>query len=77
MKFKAFILINVNLGCEAEILKAVKKVTGFDEAFYVFGDYDIIVRVTVSTVDELNHAVSQIRKLGNVKLTSTMITREL
>jgi DNA-binding Lrp family transcriptional regulator len=77
MKFKAFILINVNLGCEAEILKAVKKVTGFDEAFYVFGDYDIIVRVTVSTVDELNHAVSQIRKLGNVKSTSTMITREL
>jgi DNA-binding Lrp family transcriptional regulator len=77
MKFKAFVLINVNLGCEADVLKAVKKVPGFDEAFYVFGDYDIIVRLTVSTVDELNHAVSQIRKLGNVKSTSTMITREL
>jgi hypothetical protein len=77
MKFKAFILINVNLGCEADVLKAIKKVQGFDEVFYVFGDYDIIARVTSNTIDELNQTVSQIRKLRNVKSTSTMITREL
>jgi hypothetical protein len=35
MKFKAFILMNVNLGCETEVLKALKKVQGFDETFYV------------------------------------------
>lgn len=77
MKFKAFILINVNLGCETEVLKALKKVQGLEEAFYVLGDYDIIANVTANTIDELNQIVSHVRKIGNVRSTSTMITREL
>jgi DNA-binding Lrp family transcriptional regulator len=77
MKFKAFILMNVNLGCETEVLKALTKVQGFDDAFYVLGDYDIIVNVSANTIDELNQIVSHVRKIGNVRSTSTMITREL
>jgi len=77
MKFKAFILMNVNLGCEAEVLKALWKVQGFDEAFYVFGDYDIIINVSANTIDELNQIVSNVRKIGNVRSTATMIAREL
>lgn len=77
MRFKAFILINVNLGCEVAILKALTKVQGFDEAFYVLGDYDIIAKVNANTIDELNQTVSQVRKLGNVRSTATMIAREL
>jgi DNA-binding Lrp family transcriptional regulator len=77
MKIRAYILMNVNLGCEIEILKALKKLQGFDEAFYVFGDYDIIAKVTVNTVDKLNQTVSQIRKLANIKSTTTIITRDL
>jgi DNA-binding Lrp family transcriptional regulator len=77
MKFKAFILMNVNLGCETEVLNALKKVQGFDEAFYVLGDYDIIANVSANTIDELNQIVSHVRKIGNVRSTSTMITREL
>jgi len=77
MKFKAFIMMNVNLGCEADVLKALMKVQGFDEAFYVLGDYDIIVRVSANTIDELNQIVSHVRKIENVRSTATMITREL
>jgi len=77
MKFKAFIMINVNLGCETEVLKALKNVQGFDEAFYVLGDYDIIVKVSANTLDELNQIVSHVRKMGNVRSTTTMITREV
>ena len=77
MKFKAFIMMNVNLGCETDVLKALKKVQGFDEAFYVLGDYDIIANVSANTIDELNQIVSHVRKIGNVRSTSTMITREL
>ena len=77
MKFKAFIMMNVNLGCETEVLKALRKVQGFDEAFYVLGDYDIIAKVSANTPDELNQIVSHVRKIGNVKSTSTMITREV
>jgi hypothetical protein len=77
MKFKAYILMTVNLGCEAEILKALRKVQGLREASYVFGDYDIISEVNANTVGELNQTVSQIRKLRNVRSTVTMIKREL
>jgi len=77
MKFKAFILINVNLGCEAEVLKALRDVQGFDEAVYVFGDYDMIVKVSTNTMEELNQTVTQIRKLPNIRSTSTIISRDL
>jgi DNA-binding Lrp family transcriptional regulator len=77
MKFKAFIMMNVNLGCEVDALKALRKVQGFDEAFYVLGDYDIIAKVSANTIDELNQIVSHVRKIGNVRSTATMITREL
>jgi DNA-binding Lrp family transcriptional regulator len=76
MKLNAFVLINVNLGCENEVLKALKSVQGFEEAFVVLGDYDIVARVTARTMDELNQSVTCIRKLQNVRSTATMITRE-
>jgi DNA-binding Lrp family transcriptional regulator len=76
MKLKAFVMINVNLGCENEVLKALKDVQGFDEAFAVLGDYDIVARITAKTMDELNQSVTNIRKLQNVRSTATMITRE-
>ena len=77
VKFKAFILMNVSLGCETEVLKALRKVQGLEEAFYVLGDYDIISNVTANTIDELDQIVSHVRKIGNVRSTSTMINREL
>ncbi len=39
--------------------------------------YDIIANLTANTIDELNQIVSHVRKIGNVRSTSTMITREL
>ncbi len=77
MKFKAYILMTVNLGCETEILKALRKVQGLEEAFYILGDYDIMTEVNANTIDELNQTVSQIRKLRNVRSTVTMIKRDL
>jgi hypothetical protein len=77
MRFKAFILINVNLGCEHEILEALRNVDGFDSAFYVLGDYDIIVSISADSIDGLNHTVSQVRQFRNVRSTATMIVREL
>jgi len=77
MRFKAFVMMNVNLGCEAEVLKALRKVQGFVEAFYVLGDYDIIVNVSANTLEELNQIVAHVRKIENVRSTATMITREL
>jgi hypothetical protein len=42
-----------------------------------FGDYDRIANVSANTFDELNQIVSNVRKIGNVRSTATIITREL
>lgn len=70
----ALVLINVELSSEVDVLKALKKVEGVDEAFAVYGTYDIVARVKADTMDKLNQVTtSSIRRIENVKSTLTMI----
>jgi len=71
---RAFILINTEIGSEADVLKKLKKVEGIDEAFLVYGVYDIIARVKADTMDKLKEIVTwRIRRLDKVSSTLTMI----
>jgi len=71
---KAFILINTEIGSEADVLKKLKKVEGINEAFLVYGVYDIIARVKADTMDKLKEIVIwRIRRLDKVRSTLTMI----
>jgi len=71
------VLINVELGCEADVLKALRKVEGVDEAFAMYGVYDVVARIKADTMDNLNQIVTQhIRKLEYVKSTLTMLIIE-
>jgi DNA-binding Lrp family transcriptional regulator len=70
----AFVLVNTEIGSEADVLEALKKVKGVDEAFVVYGVYDIIARVRADTVNKLKEIVTwRIRRLDNVSTTLTMI----
>jgi len=73
----AFVLINTELGSEADVLKDLRKVEGVEEANAVYGVYDIIVRVKASTMDRLKEIVSRkIRRLDKIRSTLTMIEVE-
>jgi DNA-binding Lrp family transcriptional regulator len=70
----AFVLINTEIGSEADVLGTLKKVDGVDEAFAVYGVYDIIARVKADTMDKLKEIVTwRIRRLDKVRSTLTMI----
>jgi DNA-binding Lrp family transcriptional regulator len=74
---KAFVLINTEIGSEADVLKDLKKVEGVEEAFSVYGVYDIIARVKAETMDKLKDVVTwRIRRLDKVRSTLTMIVVE-
>ena len=74
---KAFILINTEIGSEADVLKELKKVEEIDEAFLVYGVYDIIAGVKADTMDKLKEIVTwRIRRLDKVRSTLTMIVVE-
>lgn len=73
----AFVLIDTEIGSEADVLKAVKKVEGVDEAYAVYGVYDIVARVKADTMDKLKEIVTwRIRRLDKVKSTVTMFVVE-
>ncbi|MCD6431520.1 Lrp/AsnC ligand binding domain-containing protein [Candidatus Bathyarchaeota archaeon] len=73
----AFVLINTEIGSEADVLKDLKTVEGVAEAFAVYGVYDIIARVQAETMDKLKEIVTwRIRRLDKVRSTLTMIVVE-
>ncbi|MDH5770529.1 MAG: Lrp/AsnC ligand binding domain-containing protein [Candidatus Bathyarchaeota archaeon] len=74
----AFVLINTQTGSPiADVLKDLRKVDGVDEAFAVYGVYDIIARVRAESMDKLKEIVTwRIRSVDNVRTTLTMIAVE-
>jgi DNA-binding Lrp family transcriptional regulator len=73
----AFVLINTEIGSEADVLRDLKKVEGVEEAYAVYGVYDIIARVKADTMDKLKEIVTwRVRRLDKVRSTLTMIVVE-
>ena len=73
----AFVLINAELGSEGEVLNELKKVEGIEEAYSVYGVYDIIAKVRGETMEKLKDVVTwRIRRMNKVRSTLTMIVIE-
>lgn len=72
----AFVLITTEMGSEADLLKDFKKVEGVDDAFAVYGVYDIIARVKADTMDKLKAIINHIRRVDRVRSTLTLIVSE-
>jgi DNA-binding Lrp family transcriptional regulator len=73
----AFVLINTEIGAENEVLTALRKVKGVDEANAVYGVYDVVAKITADTMDKLKETVTwHVRRLDKVRSTLTMIVIE-
>jgi DNA-binding Lrp family transcriptional regulator len=70
----AFVLINTEIGSEADVLKDLAKVDGVDEAFAVYGAHDIVARISAGTMGKLKEIITlHIRRLDKVRSTLTLI----
>jgi len=70
----AFVLINTETGSVGDVLKDLKKVEGVDEAFIVYGVYDIVAKVNAESMDQLKEIVTwHIRKIDRVRQTLIMM----
>ena len=71
---KAFILVNVEIGADVEVLNDLGSISEVMEAHRVYGVYDIIAVVETSTMQELKDVIGfKIRSLDKVHSTMTMI----
>ncbi len=73
----AFVLLNVELGAESEILENLRKIDAVEEAYRVYGVYDTIAKVSAETMEKLKEIVTyKVRHLTKVRQTTTMIVME-
>ncbi len=72
--FSIIILLKVNSGTERDICK---EISDFDEVLVtgiVYGEYDVIAKISVSDMQALEEFLSvKLRKVPSILVTSTMI----
>lgn len=77
-----YILINSDLGSDVEIIKKIKEILDKEkdvqyEVQGVYGVYDIIIKITSSSMDKLRGIITNnIRKIDKVYSTLTMMVIE-
>lgn len=70
----AFIFATTKTGKEAEVLEKVKHLREIKEAYNVYGDYDVFIKVEANDLDQLNEfLVTKIRNIPEISMTTTMI----
>ncbi|MEM2935812.1 MAG: Lrp/AsnC ligand binding domain-containing protein [Candidatus Bathyarchaeia archaeon] len=73
----AFVLINAEIGAESDVVKELRKIEGVEEAYTVYGVYDIVAKIKANSMDRLKEIVAwHIRRLNKVRSTLTMIVIE-
>ena len=77
MKTSAFVLINVELGGEEDLLKKLHDIEGVTEAYMVYGVYDIVCKIQGDDLEKVKEIITwKIRRLDKVRSTLTMIVVE-
>jgi DNA-binding Lrp family transcriptional regulator len=75
--FRAFLLINTEIGSESDVIKDLMKIKGVQNAYPCYGVYDVIAEIKHKTMDGLKEiATWKVRKLDNVRSMLTMIVVE-
>jgi len=59
-----------------QLMKSLKKIKGVEEAYPLYGVYDIIVKTRADTMDKIKEIHNKIRKLERIRQTLTMIAHE-
>ncbi len=72
----AYVLLNTEIGSERDVLQAVKGVEGVQEAFTLWGVYDIIAHVKADSYEKLTHIVNNRLQLNKVHSKLTVVVTE-
>ncbi len=73
----AYVLVNCDLGFEAEIIDEIKQLGDVKEVHGVFGAYDILAKIESANVENLRDTITwKIRRLNRVRSTLTLLAIE-
>ncbi|MBU7015239.1 MAG: Lrp/AsnC ligand binding domain-containing protein [Candidatus Methanofastidiosia archaeon] len=70
----AYILVATTIGKEKVVAEELERMKEVEFADILYGEWDIILRVKVESLTDLDAFLTQrLRKMKNIKLTSTLI----
>jgi len=70
----AFVMINVKVGTDREVVEKLRALKGVKNTWEVYAVFDVVALVEVESMVELNELVnSEIRKIEHVMSTNTLI----
>ena len=73
----AYVLLNTEIGAENQVLKALKKIEGVEEAYNLYGVYDIIVNIKVGNIEKFKYLITKrIGRIGKINSKLTIIITE-
>ena len=78
----AYFLLNVALNHEAEVIEKIKKILSSEKPIQfelqgVFGVYDIIVKITAETDEQIRHlALDKIKEIEKIQSAITMMVNQ-
>ena len=73
----AYILINVELGREASVMRALEDIPEVKDTNHVYGVYDLVVKVEAESMEVLKEVIHlRIRPLKDVRSTMTLIVSD-
>ena len=61
---------------DPQLMKELRNIKGVEEAYPLYGVYDVIVRTKADTMDKIKEIHNKIRKMEKVRQTLTMIAHE-
>ena len=70
----AYVMINCEMGYELPVVEELKTITGIIEIERTVGNYDIIAKIEVESVESLRDVIAfKIRRVGGVLSTTTLM----
>ena len=74
----AYILIHVKTGSSDKVIKEMRRIENIRKISIIAGDYDIIIRVEVKSLDKLLKVTNKIQMItGVIKTTTHIIEKEI
>ncbi|MCV0400473.1 MAG: Lrp/AsnC ligand binding domain-containing protein [Nitrosopumilus sp.] len=73
----AYVMLNCELGAEAEIIEQLKEIEQVVDVFETIGTHDMLVKLQAENFEKIREIVSwNIQKLKNVRATATLIKKD-
>lgn len=74
----AFVLIRVKPGMDRNVLRAVEKLPEVREVETVYGEYDMLIKIEVGSMDDLDSFIfDTLRRIEGVEGTTTLISMKV